>query len=545
MTDASASVGFLSLPLHRPSAPSNRTLWWALLAAGCAVLLFPLMLVDVPPLLDYPNHLARAFILAQGDRDPLLASMWGAHWAIIPNLAMDAILPPLIRVLPVHVAGRLMVAFALLLPVAGGVLYSRALFGRHSFWSLGICLATANGLFLLGFLNFQISIGLAPVCAAAWLQWRERYPVRIAAFGAVAAAALFFSHLMGLLFFALLIGCHEADRMAAMLRDRRLSIPACRRVLILLPAAAVAAGLYAASSFGSEANDLAWGPLDQRLIRALPFFGYDLTADLACSALVLGVLAVLAWQRRLRVPRSSLMLLAILAALAALAPVAFKGTGYVHARFAVMLALMLFAAVRPVGLPRRSAWLVGAALAGIFVVRQAETAMVWHGHAFDLAELRRVTAAMPPGSRVLTTVVDVDEAADGRFGFISRRMLSDGTRIDGHITALLVIERRAFWPFLFANGSQQPLRMLEPYLTIGKRTMSIPNLRQLAAGRPDEPFGGPFPIGGHWGCCYDYVLLMPAAAHPGFADPRLEAVARSDFVDLFRVRSPDSMASLP
>jgi hypothetical protein len=515
-----------------------------LFAAGCTLLLWPLLLVDMPPLLDYPNHLARAFILAQGDRDPMLAAMYAARWAIIPNLAMDAILPPLIRIMPVHIAGRLLIGFALLLPVVGAVLYSRALFGRFSLWCLGTSLATANGLFLLGFMNFQISLGLAPLCAAAWLHWRERYPVCVAAFGALAAAALFFSHLMGLLFFALLIGCHEIDRLLGLL-DRRRVARAFRGLLSVLPAAAVAVGLYAASSFGGEAMDVAWGPLNQRLVRALPFFGYDLVSDLACSALVLAVLGWLVWQRRLRVPRSSVVVLGILAALALMAPVAFKGTGYVHARFAVMLAIMLFAGVRPVGLSRRSAWLVGAAVAAIFAIRQVETASVWHAHAHDLADLRRATAGIPPGSRVLTAIVDIDEAADGRFGFIGRRMLSDGTRIDGHITALLVIERRAFWPFLFANTSQQPLRMLEPYLTIGMRTLSIPNLRQLAAHGPDEPFGGPFPIGGHWDCCYDYVLLMPAAAHPGFADARLEPLVRSDFADLFRVRSAAAIASLP
>jgi len=545
MTDASASVRLLSLPRYTSTALSNRTLWWALLVAGCALLLWPLMLVDMPPLLDYPNHLARAFILAQGDRDPVLAEMYAARWAIIPNLAMDAILPPLIRVLPVHVAGRLVIALALLLPVAGGILYSRALFGRCSLWSLGICLATANGLFLLGFMNFQLSVGLALVCAAAWLHWRERYPAAVAAFGALAAGALFLGHLMGLLFFALLVGCHDAARLFELRRDRQLAMQAVGRVLVLMPAAAVAIGLYSASPFGAEATQIAWGPLDQRLVRALPFFGYDLAADLACTALVLGVLAVLLWQRRLRVPRSSAILLAILAFLAVFAPLEFKGTGYVHARFAVMLSFMLFAAVRPVGLSRRAAWPIAAALAAIFLIRQAETAMVWHAHAQELAELRRVTASMPPGSRVLTAAVDMDEATEGRFGFLGRQLLSDRTRIDGHVAALLVIERRAFWPFLFANVSQQPLRLREPYLTIGQQTVGIPNLRQLTASAPDEPEGGPFPIAGHWACCYDYVLVVPAAAHPGFTDPELEPVARSDFADLFRVRATDSVASLP
>jgi hypothetical protein len=198
-----------------------------------------------------------------------------------------------------------------------------------------------------------------------------------------------------------------------------------------------------------------------------------------------------------------------------------------------------------VRLPRSSAWLVGGALAGILLARQAQTAVVWHRHALDLAELRRVTASVPPGSRILTTAVDIDEAAPGRFGFLSRQMLSDGTRLDGHMAALLVIERRAFWPFLFANAAQQPLELREPYLAIGERTVSIPNVRQLKARAPDRALGGTFPIAGQWACCYDYVLLVPAGAYPGFKDLSLEPVARSDFADLFHVRLARAEASLP
>ena len=36
-------------------------------------MLAPLLIVDVPPLLDYPNHLARAFALASLPRDAVLA----------------------------------------------------------------------------------------------------------------------------------------------------------------------------------------------------------------------------------------------------------------------------------------------------------------------------------------------------------------------------------------------------------------------------------------------------------------------------------------
>ena len=53
--------------------------------------------------------------------------------------------------------------------------------------------------------------------AAAWLTWRERRPVATIAAAAAASVVLFFCHLMGLVFFLVLIGSAEAH---AMWRER-------------------------------------------------------------------------------------------------------------------------------------------------------------------------------------------------------------------------------------------------------------------------------------------------------------------------------------
>ena len=59
------------------------------LTGVCVLLLAPLTLVDMPPLMDYPNHLARMYALAFSGQDPVLARFFAPHWAIIPNLALD------------------------------------------------------------------------------------------------------------------------------------------------------------------------------------------------------------------------------------------------------------------------------------------------------------------------------------------------------------------------------------------------------------------------------------------------------------------------
>jgi hypothetical protein len=122
-----------------------------------------------------------------------------SHWRIVPNLALDIFGPPLLHVLPVYVAGRALLAGAVVLPVAGVVLYHRAIFGRASWWPLVAGLVAFNGIFFLGFLNFLYGVGLAFAAAAFWIRLADRRPALAVVVGTVAATGLFFCHVFGVL----------------------------------------------------------------------------------------------------------------------------------------------------------------------------------------------------------------------------------------------------------------------------------------------------------------------------------------------------------
>ena len=72
----------------------------------------------LPPLLDYPNHLARMYLLPHLP-DAALARYYTVHWTPIPDLAMDGIVPFLAKVMPLEWAGKLFIALTFLL-LAGG-----------------------------------------------------------------------------------------------------------------------------------------------------------------------------------------------------------------------------------------------------------------------------------------------------------------------------------------------------------------------------------------------------------------------------------------
>jgi hypothetical protein len=106
------------------------------------------------------------------------------------------------------------------------------------------------------------------------------------------------------------------------------------------------------------------------------------------------------------------------------------------------------------------------------------------------------------------------------------RRLSNGLRADYHLPALLLIERGAFWPVLFANPAQQPIRLRPAYARLAH---DIPSHARLKA---DPDLALPALLD------FDYVLMLEAGADTDLANfiPRcLTLISRSDFAALFKV----------
>jgi hypothetical protein len=482
--------------------------WKAAVIGLCAILVAPLLIVDVPPLLDYPNHLARVFVLANLSHDPILARFYVAHWSIIPNLALDLIAPWLIHVLPVHVAGRLLIAASLLLPVLGTVAYNTAIGGR--WWSLSVGLAAYNSALLAGFLNFQIALGLALLLAAAWLRWRETYPARAIALAILGAPLLFACHLMGVAFFALLIGAAELPRG---------NLP--RRAVILALIFATPTALYAASDLHQLGGDARFPPIGAKLLQLeTPFVNYNFTLDTVTTGVAIALPAICLLLRWGRMPRpaaiaTTLILIAYLAA-----PYAWKGTQSLDARFAVMFGFMLFAGFIPERWPSWFRRPATALLVLLFAARMSLLATAWAAHAADLANLRTVLAPVQPGQAVYVAEAGLTEAPAYWAANPRWRLLSNDVRTDEHLGALALIEHRAYWPLEFDNPSQQPMLTREPYRTLADRVGGLPDRAQTAAADL---------------CGFDYVLLLAADAVPPLPANRFRLLAQSGFAALYTI----------
>ena len=74
----------------------------------CVISSLPFFMAKMPAIGDYPNHLARFYIIGHSD-DPILSNFYLITWRLIPDLAGDVIVPRFNRIFDVFVAGKLFV----------------------------------------------------------------------------------------------------------------------------------------------------------------------------------------------------------------------------------------------------------------------------------------------------------------------------------------------------------------------------------------------------------------------------------------------------
>jgi hypothetical protein len=469
------------------------------------VLLAPLLVIRYLPLHDYHNHLARMHILAAGQNNPILNQYYMVEWQILPNLAMDAVVPLLARVLSVEDATRVFVALALLLMTSGTIALHRVLTGQWHWWPLVAALFVYNRVFLFGFVNYLAAVGLFLWALAAWIHWRERRAgFRIAVFS-LASALLFFCHLYALGLYGICILGFELTQWRRWLRDGRSfvreSLPFGLQfvfplyLLLFHSPTGEAAGVF-------EYDQIL--PFLRDKLRAVYQLttNYHVTFDrLTFVVLLLGFLAGLAagW---LRVDRRMLWPIGLLVAVFLLMPHQLFGSNLADFRLPVALALVVVASLRPIQAPAMR--FVLAALAGLFLVRMGLVIERWHAFDGVYEQYLEAIAPIPEGSRLVAAVAQRPEPF---LSFAPTLM---------YVNTLAVIHKSAFEPTLFAEPGKQPVTIVPEWRPLAEAypwDWPAAHLDALAPGLVDGR-DGEAPRGMLFE--YQYLLLLypESAANP-------------------------------
>jgi hypothetical protein len=416
-------------------APTFMVLFAVLLVLSCV----PLLLTALPPLLDYPNHLARMYLLPHLP-DAALAHYYIVQWAPIPDLAMDGIVPFLARVMPLEWAGKLFIVLIFLLLAGGAAAIHRTVYGRWSLWPLLAFLLLYTRLLLWGFMSFLFGSGLALLAFAGWIALGRRHWLLRLALGTVFALAIYLSHLLAFGMYAVMIAAYEFGQIWL----QRKRVPAAIRDLVIggapfLPALA----LMAQNS--STGRIIYASPLRKLDLLFSVFDNYSRPFDVTCFVLIVLAVGFAYWRRWVRLaPAIVLPLLGLVAVYIAMPTQLFTAAG-VDRRIPMMIFLVLIGG---------SSWQARAArieprfMAGVallFAVRLGFIAVIWFQAGTLYAQLLPGLDRLPQGGCVAV--------AFGKDSIqVARAPLT-------HFPALAVIRRGALVPTIFHYPLQQPLAL--------------------------------------------------------------------------------------
>jgi hypothetical protein len=500
------------------AALGNRTAEIAVLVLAGAMLLAPVWLVRYPPLVDYPNHLARYFILAHlKDPNLHLAHSYGSHWGPYPYVAVDLLALGLQWLMPIHVAGKVILSLCILGMPLAALFFLRKISPEGKYLAAWALVIAYGPLFMSGLINDILSEAICFLFLGLWLNYLRR-PHAILWCGLLALATLlYFTHLVGFAIAALVVFTYSLLTRQTLPRlVTSLSLFATGGIVHLLQLVTRAGDYWGRNSphFSGLRDKLL--TLTTDLFRAYARWDVLIILLALCICLLISV-----WKNPefgFRYPWAGVAGVVLLVFL--LMPEV--GYHFFDIRILPYLFILSLCAIK-VG---RRARLVGAIGLLVFVLRSVD---VVHGFMSQQAQLQRLArsfTAIPAYSRVLPM-----EPMSANEAFFRRPYM--------HFWAYGVIERGWFCPNLFHGQGLHPLvlhKSKDELLTLNDLSrLNWPTTGHLEPGWQNVQLDPDWQeIPRH----FDYLWIydMPRFTAPGSSVGKL--VYSDGLIAVFQLRGP-------
>jgi len=396
----------------------------------------PVLLVEIPAMIDYVNHLARMHLLVDADAGRSNPG-YEIDWRLYPNLAVDIIVPVLARFVSVETAARLFLLASQTLVVSGAIALEIAVRGRHQISGFAALIALYTLPFLWGLLNFEFGCGVALWAIASWIHYRARpWPVRIALHTGF-VVLLFGAHLFALGIYGLTIGCYETSRIAGYRQAARtfamMAFPVIMIYFFLV---------WSGGAVGKPVFDWWFGL--KLLWPLLAMNGYSAPLSIALAVVIAALLVFLGHNRALGLTRPAVFIGSGFLIVYLLMPTRLFDSAYSEVRLitAMMLILPAFLTANwPSGAVQWSAALLSA---GVILINAATVAVVWFTYRSDYAEIIASFQLLRRGSSILIG------RGDGEAGRLNAPMFYAPTLAAHYATA--------FVPSLYTLSGTQPVR---------------------------------------------------------------------------------------
>lgn len=499
-----------------------------LLLSGVVLSSLRLWQFDYPPLVDWPNHLARHAIQCQDVAWGRLSAYYSFDLRLVPNLTAD-----LVYALPgacydIFLTQKILIQFAILGLILSAFALHYAIWRRLSIWPGMASLVALNMNLGYGFENFILAAPLAIALLALWIALDKAQNWARFILIAPLAAFLYVCHLYAFAFFGVMLGAFELQRAWV----HRHAENGKTRVLMRLGAAALV-GLWptyhALSDMAAEGSvnmsATVYGGLISRLTSLLSLSSYQMFYALetvarldALFTLVILGLAPLILRKlggKLDFDRRFAWMAIACGLLYVLTPAILASVYFTDIRFPLMAAVVLIAASN-VQLSRRLEIGLAVVLVLSFALRIEIAVQRWTEHEAQVQELMAAGAIFTPDDTLLI-------ARSGQSEHIIRH---------SHTASYIGMRRGAFLPTLF-NGANTLVP--RPFLQGRTATQAFPpDYRQLLADLQNDGRDLPWQYLHNWQQNFTHVIILHSPSDILDAVPAFgERVSRGSFFDIY------------
>jgi hypothetical protein len=194
---------------------SVRSNWWQSGWLICAIALastLPLLVPEIPPLVDVPGHMGR-YAIQLGLAGSGAQQWYDFHWALIGNLGVDILAQLFAPLFGLELTVKIIVTLIPALLVAGFLLTAREVHGQLPPTALFAAPLAYAFPFQFGFINFTLSAALAFLALPLWIRLGNSGRLRLRAILFVPISILLWlAHIYGFGLFGILAFATEVWR---------------------------------------------------------------------------------------------------------------------------------------------------------------------------------------------------------------------------------------------------------------------------------------------------------------------------------------------
>jgi hypothetical protein len=398
----------------------------------------PFWTVRYPVVTDYPNHLARWFVLFHAtDPHYHFSGFYFPAWGPLPYITPDVLAMGLQYVLPIDIVGRCILSLCVILVALATLFFVNKTCGENAGLAMLGILIALNPNFLMGSIGNQFSLAFCLLAAGLWVSYCSSPKVSTAMGILFLISLVYLSHLIGFVIVGMVMGVYtlfQADRWKKLGMLAALSLPALA-MFGLNQKRSGSPGVFVYSGL------TAWEKL-RNLVFPLRFSHSKSMDVLFIASLLVVIILLVRAQKRISIQPVWLAVCGVLLLTYFVAPGEYGIGGYVDVRVLPFLYIFLLAAFR---FPRIPGYIT-VCLALLVLIRVAGVEKMFLTHQGELKQLALAFDSIPRDARVLTL-----QSVDRKSSLVGRA--------EPHHLDYGTMERGFLVPTLFHLQGVQPLRL--------------------------------------------------------------------------------------